>query len=207
MEIDFSLFRTGATVGFAVAAPVGPIGVLVIERSVREGRARGLVTGLGAAAADTVFALLGALGTSFAAGLVAQSAWLRIFGGAFLVLLGIRAWLGGRGSTVAAAVKAPSTTGHARAFLSIFALTLTNPATILSFAAVSAGLGVAGGDAGAAALLALGVLVGSATWWLLLSTGAALLRGRLGPGALDAIRIGSGALLVVFGAGILLRTL
>ncbi|HEY2514300.1 MAG TPA: LysE family transporter [Polyangiaceae bacterium] len=206
MDLDFSLFRTGATVGFAVAAPVGPIGVLVIERSVREGRARGLVTGLGAAAADTVFALLGALGTSFAAGFAAQSPWLRLFGGAFLVLLGARAWSVGGGAPAAAAA-VPSSRGHARAFLAIFALTLTNPATILSFAAVSAGLGVAGGQPSAAAVLAFGVLLGSAAWWLLLSSGAALFRGRVGPRVLTAIRIASGALLVAFGAAIILRTL
>ncbi len=206
--MDLSIVRVGFLVGFAVAAPLGPIGVLVIERSLREGRARGFFTGLGAAAADAVFALLGAMGTSLAARFVAQSAWLQIAGGAFLVWLGARAWRGRH--DVAAAEASPSRTGHARAFFSTFALTLTNPATIFSFAAVSAGLGLGTGTAStpaAAALLAASVLAGSAAWWLGLSIGVALLRGRLGSRSMRAIRVGSGAVLAGFGAIVLVRAL
>jgi threonine/homoserine/homoserine lactone efflux protein len=125
---------------------------------------------------------------------------LRLVGGLFLVYLGARTFLDELGS--AASPTAPTNSkGLARSYASTFALTVANPTTILSFAAVFAGLGLGetrGGYALASALVA-GVFSGSALWWLVLSTGVSLLRSRLGLVALRRINRASGTIILAFG--------
>jgi threonine/homoserine/homoserine lactone efflux protein len=199
--MDPTYFLRGLLIGFSIAAPVGPIGVLCIRRTLAEGRVYGFVSGLGAATADATYGLIAGFGLTFIASfLVSQGLWLRLIGGLFLVYLGLRTFL--------TKPAAPSTdTGGGRlaltgAFASTFLLTLTNPATILSFAIVFAGLGLAtgGGDYFAATLLVIGVFVGSAAWWLLLSGGVSLLRGRFDLRALSWVNRISGILIMLFGA-------
>lgn len=196
--MDVSLLLRGLAVGFSIAAPVGPIGVLCIRRTLADGRAAGLVSGLGAATADAIYGSIAGFGLTFVSGfLLSQTGWLRLVGGAFLLYLGIRTLLSRPAERPAAA----SGTGLARAYASTFLLTLTNPATILSFVAVFAGLGLAsaGGDYAAATLLVLGVFSGSALWWLLLSGGVSLFRARFDPRAMRWVNRLSGVVIATFG--------
>lgn len=192
------LFIRGVAVGLAVAAPVGPIGMLVIRRTLAEGRLMGLITGLGAAVADACYGSVGAFGLSVVSGLLLGYApWTRLLGGLFLCYLGIttfRAPLAEAGAPAAG-------TRYAGAFFSTALLTLANPITILSFMAILAGLGLGaqGRNYAAAAALVAGVFLGSALWWLLLSGGVSLLKHRLRPGTVKWINRISGLLLCAFG--------
>lgn len=196
--MDIGILLRGLVLGFSIAAPVGPIGVLCIRRTLAQGRLVGLVSGLGAATADTAYGLVAAFGlTAVSSLLVSQTVWLRVVGGLFLLYLGARTFLARPGER-AAAVEGRGLLG---AYASTLALTLTNPMTILSFVAIFAGLGLGetAGDYGAAALLVLGVFLGSALWWLLLSGGVSLLAGRLTPARLVWVNRLSGLVILAFG--------
>jgi len=188
----------GMLVGATIAAPVGPIGVLCIRRSLLGGRAAGFASGLGAATADAAYGAIAALGlTSIAAFLVGHQNWLRLGGGAFLLLLGYRSIMQkpvpGAGGDLEI--------GWWRAYASTLALTITNPMTILSFAAVFAGLGLVNLQRGYATggMLVLGVFIGSALWWALLSNLTSLLRSRLDVQALRWVNRISGGVLLGYG--------
>lgn len=196
--MDPSFLLRGAVLGFAIAAPVGPIGVLCIHRSLAGGRASGFASGLGAATADAVYGALAAFGlTVVTAFLVDQQTWLRLLGGAFLCYLGVRTLLA-RSAEEAADVRKKGG-GLIAAYASTFFLTLTNPMAILSFAAVFAGIGAgAGEDRDSMPLLVLGVFAGSALWWLLLSVGAGLFRGKVGSRGMRTVNLVSGVLILTF---------
>ena len=189
---------TGLVIGFSIAAPVGPIGVLCIRRTLAQGRLSGLISGLGAATADAVYGCVAAFGLTFVSNLLIQhQLWLRLLGGAFLCFLGIR-------TLVAKPSEKPCSekgTGLFGAYGSTFLLTLTNPLTILSFAAVfaSLGLGSAYGDFGSAALLVFSVFAGSALWWLILSGSVSLARKRVTLNVMMWVNRVSGAVILAFG--------
>src|SRR5881396_291761 len=171
--MDPGFFLRGIAIGFSIAAPVGPIGVLCIQRALAQGRLCGFASGLGAATADAVYGCVAGFGlTAVSDLLVTQQTWLQLIGGLFLCYLGVKNFFA-RPAQSAAAPKGGALTG---AYASTFLLTLTNPMTILSFAGVFAGLGFGGGatDYAGAALLVSGVFLGSALWWLLLSAGVSL---------------------------------
>lgn len=196
--MDLSYFLRGLVIGVSIAAPVGPIGVLCIRRTLVEGRAAGFVSGLGAASADAVYGFMAAFGLTFISTfLIHQQTWIRLIGGLFLLFLGIRTF------RAPVAEQAAETEEHGLLgnYLSIFVLTLTNPLTILSFAAVFAGLGVgaASGDYLAATATVLGVFTGSALWWLTLSVGVSLFRGKFTPRAMLWVNRISGVVIVAFG--------
>ncbi len=196
MEIGFLL--RGIIIGFAVAAPVGPIGVLCIRRTLTDGRAAGLVSGLGAATADALYGCIAGFGLVFISDfLISQGTWLRLIGGAFLLYLGMRTFL----ARPAEGAVSSQGDGLAAAYASTFFLTLTNPLTILSFAAIFAGLGVgsARGNYISAATLVLGVFLGSALWWLILSGATGLFRDRFSLGGLRWVNRISGAVIAGFG--------
>jgi len=186
-------------IGFSIAAPVGPIGVLCIRRTLASGRAVGFASGLGAATADAVYGCVAGFGLTFVSGaLIGGQSWLRLVGGLFLCYLGVRSFLTRPAEGLAPAEGA----GLAGAYVSTFVLTLTNPMTILSFAAVFAGLGIADtrGGYGSAALLVVGVFTGSALWWLGLSGVVSLFRARLSVHVLWWVNRISGV--VIFGFGL-----
>lgn len=192
------IFLRGLIVGISIAAPVGPIGVLCIRRTLAEGRLSGLISGLGAATADAIYGIIAGFGLTFISGfLVAQQNWLSLFGGVFLCYLGIRTFL----SSPSEEAAQTEGNGLLRNYLSIFFLTLTNPMTILSFAAIFAGLGLAHnrGDYGSATILVLGVFTGSALWWLILSFGVSLFRERVTPQWMVWINRSSGLVVFIFG--------
>lgn len=196
--MDATLFFRGLLLGFAIAAPVGPIGLLVIQRTLNDGRLVGLMSGLGAATADAVYGAIAAFGLSLlTAFLVEQQMWLGLAGGLFLCYLGVRT-VTAQPASQAAAVESRGLLG---AWSTTLALTLTNPMTILAFVAIFAGAGLAtsGGDTLAALLLVAGVFLGSAAWWLLLSGGVSLLRGFVNATTLRWINWIAGGVIVAFG--------
>jgi threonine/homoserine/homoserine lactone efflux protein len=137
--MPLSFLVKGLAIGFAIAAPVGPIGVLCIRRSLTDGQRIGLATGLGAATADAAYGAVAAFGlTAVSTFLVKQRMALGIIGGAFLCYLGLRTWLSKPAEKPAEA----RGSGLASAYSSTLLLTLTNPTTILSFVAVFAGFGL-----------------------------------------------------------------
>ncbi len=196
------LFFKGIIIGLAIAAPVGPIGALCVQRTLAEGRISGLVSGLGAAAADTIYGFIAAFGVTMISGfLISHQMWLRIIGGGILFALGLKTFFS-RPRKQAAPVSGNSLLTN---FFSTFGLTLTNPITILAFAAIFAALGVVGGSLDLAALwtLVLGVFLGSALWWLILSGGASLFRGWIGTHGMRWVNRISGIIIVAFGAIVL----
>jgi arginine exporter protein ArgO len=212
--VDLEGFRKGIIIGFAVAAPVGPIGVLVIQRSLGAAVV-GLATGLGAAAADALYALAGALATAFALRMLSATWIMELIGAAVLGWLAARTWAQApalqapavqrpaKGSQTlpvpgAEAPRPASPLRLARAFGETLFLTLANPATILSFAAVSASQGF--GSRTSAYVFATGVFAGSAAWWLLLSTGVRFGSRRLSSRAFDKLHIASGMVLAAYAA-------
>jgi threonine/homoserine/homoserine lactone efflux protein len=188
----------GLAIGFAIAAPVGPIGVLCIRRALAHGMALGLASGLGAAVADAAYGAIAAFGlTIISTFLAGQRLWLQLLGGVFLCWLGVRTLLARPAQDAADRTRAA---GLIAAFASTLFLTLTNPTTILSFVAVFAGLGLADtGDHVAALTLVAGVFLGSALWWLLLSGGVGMLRTRFDARGLLWVNRVSGAVIVAFG--------
>ena len=203
--MDVALAVRGVVIGFSIAMPVGPIGVLCIRRTLAEGRLSGLFTGLGAAAADAVYGAIAALGlTALTDALVEGQTWIRLVGGAFLLYLGVKTFRA-KPAERAAETRVPAggsrRAGLPGAFASTFLLTLTNPMTILSFVAVFAalGLGTTDPDPLSAAGLVLGVFVGSALWWLTLSGSVSLLRSRFDERGLRWVNRLSGAVILAFG--------
>ena len=202
------LFLQGVGVGLAIAAPVGPVGVLCVNRTLRHGIGIGLASGLGAAVADAAYGAVAGFGVSRVAEfLLGHQDTLRVLGGAFLLILGLRILI--RGPAHEAGQPAWSAPRPVLAFTSCFLLTLTNPITILAFVAVFAGLGMVESTTSiaAGAVLVLGVFLGSAFWWLALSGLVALLRGRVTPRILVWVNRISGAILTGFGVGALLVVL
>jgi len=192
-------------IGFSIAAPVGPIGVLCIRRTLADGRAAGFASGLGAAAADAVYGGIAGFGlTAISSLLVSHQGALRLIGGVFLCYLGARTFF----SRPAQGGTSLSGAGLTRGFGSTFLLTLTNPTTILSFAAVFAGLGAIGPTRGlgSAATLVSGVFLGSALWWLTLSLGVGALRAKFDAPALRWINRLAGLIILSFGVVALLAT-
>ncbi|MFZ2650297.1 MAG: LysE family transporter [Burkholderiaceae bacterium] len=174
-DAALALFLQSLMIGFSIAAPVGPIGLLTIQRTLQLGPRAGLATGLGAAAADALYGAVGAFGvTALIDAMTAARLPLALVGGVFLLWLAYRTW---RAPVAQQVARVRGGTDLLRCFAGTFVLTLSNPATILSFAAV---FGALAGRLTVAApwTMVAGVLVGSALWWLLLSSAVGQLRER-----------------------------
>lgn len=194
----------GMVIGFSIAAPVGPIGLLCIRRSLNHGILSGLLTGLGAATADACYGCIAGFGLTFISSLlINQKVWLQLIGGLFLCYLGVATFTKKHSETQ----DVRKARGYVMAYVSAFFLTLTNPMTILSFAAIFAGLGIAMASNGymSSSILVLGVFTGSTLWWVLLTGGVDRLKKRLSPTIHQWINRLSGAVLLVFGLGALLQ--
>jgi predicted secreted hydrolase/threonine/homoserine/homoserine lactone efflux protein len=200
--LDIGFLLRGLIIGFSIAAPIGPIGVLCIRRTLAEGRASGFVSGLGAATADAIYGCIAGFGLTFISdALVGQQMWIRLVGGLFLCYLGIKSFLAQPSEEAASARGGGLVGAYGSAYGSIFFLTITNPMTILAFVAVFAGLGLASESEnyGSAGVLVMGVFLGSAAWWLLLSLIAGALRARFDRRALRWVNRISGLIITVFG--------
>jgi threonine/homoserine/homoserine lactone efflux protein len=201
--MELGIFLRGIVIGFAIAAPVGPIGVMCVQRTLNRGVQFGFVSGLGAATADACYGMTATLSlTAVLSFLTGARSWLSLVGGIYLCHLGIKAFRTAPANPAANS----STSGRLGAYLSIFFLTLTNPMTILSFAAIFAGLGLGNTNVNyfSASTLVGGVFLGSATWWLILSAITGLFRHRFKPLHLRWVNRISGIIIAGFGAYILI---
>jgi threonine/homoserine/homoserine lactone efflux protein len=202
--VEPTLLARGFVLGFTIAAAVGPIALLCIRRTLAEGRAVGLASGLGVATADATYGAIAAFGLTAVTDLLID--WRRplgIVGGIFLLWLAWRTFRSMPAATPAVPNGDMDGSGAARrglpaAYLSTLGLTLTNPMTILSFAALFVGLGVTGGDVIGATTITAGVFLGSAAWWVVLVTIVGALRSRLTPAGLRRINVASGLLIGAF---------
>jgi len=203
VQTPFFLLK-GLVIGFSIAAPVGPIGVLCIRRSLAKGRLSGFATGLGAATADAFYGLIAGFGLTFISSLLLDKQLaFKIVGIAFLFFLGVKTFLEKPKDREIGEITGKTVIYD---YLSTLFLTITNPVTILSFAAVFAGLGLAQekGNYLSAALLVLGVFLGSLLWWLFLSSFVGLFRKKLKEGFLLWINRISGIILTGFAAGLVI---
>ena len=195
--MDAALLGQAVVLGFTIAAAVGPISLLTIRRTIAHGRLYGLVSGIGVALADASYAAIAAFGlTAVTTVLVGARVVLGVAGGTLV------AWLGWR--TLRTRPTRPAEAGETRpgllgALASIYALTMTNPTTILSFAGLFAALGLVGAGGAAAATVTLGVLAGSGLWWVVLTTVVGAVRTRVTLGALTWVNRLSGLALIAFG--------
>lgn len=195
MSEDLSTFIRAFIIGISIAAPVGPIGVLCIRRTLANGKLAGFLSGMGAASADMVYGAIAAFGlTAITSLLVEHAIWLRIIGGGFLLYLGIKTFLEKPAGHAAQAEKS----GKFGMFLSTFLLTITNPMTILAFAAIFAGTTL-GEKVNSPLVMVAGVFAGSAAWWLALSLGVGTMRGRLTNIHMTWINRISGGIIIAFG--------
>jgi threonine/homoserine/homoserine lactone efflux protein len=192
----------GLAIGFAVAVPVGPVGLLTIRQSLHHGRLTGFVTGLGAATADAVFGLIAAIGlTAVVAFLARHQAPLQIAGGIMMLAIGVQAMR----SHPPTGTNAPEPPDLRTAYISTVAITLTNPMTIIGFIALFTGLKVHPFGLPHVLILTTGIFVGSTIWWLILSSIAGWLGERIDSARLRFINIVAGLAIAVFGAWQLLR--
>lgn len=191
------LFGKGLLLGLAIAAPVGPIGALCISRTLTRGFWAGVAGGLGTALADATYAMLAAVGfAAFAAVLSVIATPLGLVGGLFMIWLG---WRGLAPKPVAAAAEIDAR-DLIHTTTATFLLTIANPTTILSFAAIFAGLGLSTvGEGAKGAIVVSGVFLGSLAWWFFLSGGVALAKTRLPDGFATWVSRLSGLLLIGFG--------
>jgi threonine/homoserine/homoserine lactone efflux protein len=204
--MEFHFFIKGAIIGFSIAAPVGPIGIKCIQKTLEFGRWSGFCSGLGAALADTLYGIIAAFSVSLISDfLLSQLLWLRLGGGIFLILLGGRIFF-------SKPIEKDEDVRHItllKDFVSTFFLTMTNPMTLLAYLAVFAGIGVGKphDDYLDAGWLVLGVLVGSSFWWLLLSEGVTLFRKKVSCRVMIGINRIAGIIIVSFGVLAILSTM
>jgi threonine/homoserine/homoserine lactone efflux protein len=202
--MDIFLFVKGIAVGFAIAAPVGPVGILCIQRSLTKGVLYGLVSGMGAAFADAIFGAIAAFGVSFVADFLdSERFWFQFGGGSLLLVMGchtlIIPWRDPARAAEAADLAQDS--------ISTFVLTLTNPITIFSLTAVFVAVGITTGTEtfSGGALVTAGVFSGSALWWSMLCSGVGVFRSVMSSSYLRFIHKASGVVMLIFGAGVLIH--
>lgn len=203
--MDLILFIKGIVAGFIIAAPVGPVGILCVQRTLAKGMPVGLTAGFGGAVADTIFGAVAAFGLTFIADfLLRNETWMRLGGGILLLALGLH----GCFKHVSVMTAPPSVRGAAGDGVSAFILTITNPITMLTFSPVFLAVGavVPQDDRPAAWSLILGVFAGSCLWWLMLCTLAELFRRRLNSARMLIIHRLSAGMILFFGVVVLLST-
>lgn len=196
----------GAIIGFSLAAPIGPVGMMCIRRTLTHGHLRGFVSGLGAATADSVYAIIAAFGITLISNFIVQHEYsIRLVGGVLLILLGIRTLL-------VHPVETPSQNGlngHASAYVTMFLLTFTNPMTLFAFAVVFAGIGAgsAVGDTLTASFLVAGVFSGSALWFLLITTAVHIYKDKFKLWGLRVVSVIAGSFILICGIVVLVSIL
>jgi len=199
--VNISFLAKGLIIGFSIAAPVGPVGILCIRRSLSQGYLVGFFTGLGAATADALYGFIAGFGLTIISNiLVSQQMGLKLMGGLFLCYLGLKIAL------EKPTEQSANPSGKIiNAYASTFFLTVTNPITILSFIAIFAGLGLGSkNDYWDAGILVLGVFLGSTLWWLILVSGVSLFRNQINTHTLQWINRISGIIIIGFGLAALL---
>jgi threonine/homoserine/homoserine lactone efflux protein len=196
--MEFTFVFQGIVIGFAMAVPVGPIGILCIRKTLTGGRLRGLIIGLGAATADLFYGSVAAFGlTIISDTLDSQRIWIRLVGGVLLFFIGVKIF---RAHPSDPKIQ-NNIGGFLRSYLTTVFLTLTNPLTIFAFIAVFAALGL-GKELGflSASVLVTGVFIGSSLWFLLLSSSVTLFRKKLDLAGLQWVNRIAGILIIISGA-------
>lgn len=196
--MNFLYLLKGIAIGFSLAAPVGPVGVLCIRRTLAHGSKRGIIIGLSAACADMVYGIVAAFGVTLISDFISQQQhWIRLVGGIFLFILGYHTFFSHPDTDTVTNGK----NGHARTFVSTFLLTLTNPMTLFAFAVVFAGIGLDKtlGQHGFAIFFVIGIFLGSLSWFSLLTSLVHFFREIITTDGLVIINKVAGSLLVIFG--------
>jgi threonine/homoserine/homoserine lactone efflux protein len=204
MQIEY--FMKGLAIGFSIAVPVGPIAILCISRTLKDGWGLGLTSGFGAATADMLYGGIAAFGIrAVSEFLLDQQMWIRLLGGLFLTFLGIRIIF----STLSEVEIPSSRRGLLSAYLSTLVLTLSNPLTILYFGAVFAGFDLISESVSYSdsIMMVFGVFLGSSLWWFILSSGVSILRARFNDSLLKWVNRLSGGVIITFGIIIILSVL
>lgn len=192
----------GAIIGIAIAAPVGPIAILCMKRSLTQGRIFGFISGLGAASADAMFGLIAGSGKTFIMHLFLDySNWIRVAGGLFLCYLGLKTIF----PTQKPITRDTKTMSYFASYTSILLLTLANPLTILSFMSVFVGMGILNPELSSLLTLAGGIFIGSLLWWTMLTLGLHLFQIKLNELSLKWINRISGLIILAFGIMTLFR--
>jgi len=204
------LILSGVIMGLVAAVPVGPVNLICIRRTFAFGPVNGFVSGLGAALGDGVFAAITGLGLTWVAQLInGHTLVIELIGGAMLVYFGFHAVMTPMATRIEVGDEKFDDRGGpslVRAIASTFALTVTNPVTLGTFAVMFAGLGGLAGGAGSyldAGLVVAGVVGGSAGWWLVLTTVIGLFHARIEAGTVRIINRISGTLVTLFGLAVL----
>ena len=196
--MGFIYILKGVVIGFALAAPVGPLGVLCIRRTLAYGSKRGLIVGLGAAIADILYGLVAAFGITLISDFIYhEQQWIRIIGGFFLIILGYHAFR----SHPSTNTKINGTNGHIRAFFSTFIIALTNPMTLFSFAAVfaSVGLGDISDNFIFTLFLVIGIFFGTMSWFTILTSLVHFFREKISADGISLVNKIAGVILILFG--------
>ena len=204
--MELSPFIQGIIIGLTLAVPVGPISLLCIRRAIAAGRLHGIVSGLGVATADSFYAAVAVLGLTAISGLIlAQQVFFRVFAGIVLIAVGIRVFL----SEVSEPGENGGDESYPNDYLSMLAIALANPLTILFFIVVLPGFGIVIGGTSLLTSLefVLGIFTGSVTWWVILCGAVGSVRSRISIHTLRQINRISGILIVCFGIGTLLLLL
>jgi threonine/homoserine/homoserine lactone efflux protein len=177
MLLDLGLPIRGVAAGLLIAAPVGPVNVLCIQRSLQKGWRSGIISGLGAALVDTLYGGIAGFSISLVIQfLIREQSWIRLIGG--ILLIGIGAYYYTKPPLSIASEKEEDS-AHSD-LISTFLLTATNPTTVLSFLAILAMLGLGGHRRlWETSLLVGGIFLGSMTWWVILAIGAHMLRDKV----------------------------
>ena len=196
--MNFIFLLKGLAIGFSLAAPVGPVGILCIRRTLAHGSKRGIIIGLSAASADMTYGLIAAFGVTLISNFISQEQhWIRLIGGISLLVLGYRTFI----SHPATDLRANTKNGHTRMFVSTYLLTLTNPMTLFAFAAIFVGIGLDKtiGFHGYSFFLVAGIFLGSLSWFSLLISLVRFFREIISKNGLVIINKIAGSLLVLFG--------
>ena len=195
--MQLTILLKGICIGFALAVPIGPIGIMCIRKTLTEGRLRGLIIGLCAATADLIYGTIAAFGLTFISNtLFNQRIWIRLFGGILFLLLGAKIFrahpentnvhIGGKGIF--------------GSYISTVFLTLTNPLTIFAFVAVFAALDLGKGlGYYSTSALVIGVFIGSCLWFLSLNSGATFFKKKLNLAGLKWVNRVAGILIILSG--------
>jgi threonine/homoserine/homoserine lactone efflux protein len=197
--MDFIYLLKGIAIGFSLAAPVGPIGILCIRRTLAHGNKRGIIVGLSAASADMIYGIVAAFGVTLISNFISQQQqWIRFAGGILMLILGYRTFFSHPASDTVSNGK----NGQTRTFISTFFLTLTNPMTLFAFAAIFAGIGLDRtiGIHGYSIFLVAGIFIGSFGWFILLTSLVHFFRETITTNGLLIINKVAGSLLVLFSA-------
>ncbi len=206
--MNVSFYIRGLLIGLSIAATVGPMSILCIQRTINKGQLYGFISGLGIATADGAYGSIAAFGLTLITNfLLNEQTWIRLIGGLFLMYLGIKTMLS-QPSDRAATLDMKSNS-YIGAYTSTFFLTLTNPLTILSFAAIFAGIGVGSASKNfiSATAVVFGVFSGSTLWWIILTSAISLFRKKLNTQWLLWINRISGAIITIFGIAALISLL